>query len=337
MRNNIIQHVEADSAAFKEYFLEYLAPNLSKKLCNSISNLLALDYANRLKSKPELPDYINLCTLRLKKHLSQKIITDESFSSAMSLFAIAITPEKNIDADDDKAQKQSQDAVIDAVIATHFVDLSPDEVILIKSLIKDLLNGKDGKEMLNMISSNPKLFYSQIVAALRENKKQEEMLESIHQHLTKVLSKDKQVKKQHNEPKGLLGKLFLIGGLMLAASTGLVIGGLALPALIVPLTAAAVKFAPILGEQLTNTLAKKPIAPKQESKVQISQALNNKKQESSILKNQEKTVVKSLDKQQIKNLILKVDPNTKTLDQDTNKSKKVLDNRKKTSTKERNI
>jgi hypothetical protein len=335
MKNNIVQHIEAESSAFKEYFLEYLASNLSNKLCESISNLLALDYSNRLKSEPDLKEYINLCTLRLKKHLVQKVVTDESFSSAMSLFAIAITPERDLDADDDNAQKQSQDAVIDAIIATQFIDLSPDELILIKSLIKELLNGKDGKEMMNIISSNPKLFYSHVVSALRENKKQKEILESVQLHLKTIVSKGKQAEKKHIGFKNLFGKLSLVGGLMLAASTGLIIGGLALPILIVPLTATAVRLAPKIAEKITNIVEQESITPKSGSKIQISESPNNKNQKNTLSKNQEKTIIKTIDTQQIKDLALQV--KTSNANQDINKSKKILDDRKKDSVKERDI
>ena len=242
MKNNIILPPGANPEAFQEYFLDFLGNNLSESLCRSISNLLAIDYSGRLESAPELKEYINICALRIKKHLGLKVVTDESFSSSMSLFTIAITPERDIDADDAKSQEQSQDALIDSVIETHFVNLSPEEATLIKSLMKELLNGKDGKEMMNAISSNPKLFYSVVVSALRENKKQKEVSEAIHQHLTTIISKNR----KQTGIKSLASKIAFAGGLMLAASTGLILGGLALPALIIPATAAAIKLAPKL-------------------------------------------------------------------------------------------
>ena len=111
MQRNITLPPGANPEAFQEYFLDFLGNNLSESLCSSISNLLAIDYSGRLESAPELKEYINICALRIKKYLGLKVVTDESFSSAMTLFTIAITPERNIDADDAISQEQSQGAL----------------------------------------------------------------------------------------------------------------------------------------------------------------------------------------------------------------------------------
>ncbi len=339
MKSNMILPDGANPDAFKEYFLEYLGTNLSESLCNSISNLLAIDYSGRLKSAPELKEYINTCALRIKKHLGLKVVSDESFSSAMSLFTVAITPEKDIDTDEDKSQEQSQDALIDSMIATHFADLSPDEVILIKSLIKELLNGKDGKEMMNAISSNPKLFYSVVISALRENKKQKEISEVVQQHLTTIISKQLKVQKQQVGFKGLISKVSLAGSLMIAASTGLVLGGLLLPALIIPATISAVKIAPILGEKVADTILKDaaPIPLKESKNIIVDSGVTDKK--NSITKTTKKTVEHNLRKKELKDLVKTIDIKEKIADKNINQSKteKVLLDKKLNSKNGRTI
>jgi len=318
MKNNITLPEGANPEAFQNYFLDFLGNNLSNSLCNSISNLLAIDYSGRLESAPNLKEYINLCALRIKKSLGLKVVTDESFSSAMTLFTIAITPERDIDEDDSISQEKSQDALIDSVIAVHFVNLSPKETTLIKSLMKELLNGKDGKEMMNAISSNPKLFYSVVVSALRENKKQKEVSEAIHQHLTTISSKDRQNEKQKTGVKSLSSQIALAGGLMIAASTGLILEGLALPALIIPATAAAIKLAPKLGEQTADSLSQNSTTIKPKDSKPLTNEPKTTNKDNSITK---PTVKPNLSKQELKDLVKTVDIKETTITEEIEQSK----------------
>lgn len=325
-----------DPVPFKEYLLEYLGANLSESLCSSVANLLAIDYVGRLESKIDLDYHINECTLRIKKQLGLKVVTDESFSSVMSLFTIAITPERDIDTDDEKAQEQSQDALIDSIIATYFHDLSPEETAIIKSLMKEILNGKDGKEMMIVASSNPKLFYSIVVSAIREKNKLEEVLESVKLHLTKVMSKNKQQVRQQSGLKGLVSKLSLIGGMMLTASTGLVLGGVALPAIILPATAAVVKLSPKLGEKTVSSPEQEVITTQKESKA-IVNTLHATDKDSSITQSTEKNIEQKVDKAKIKDLLesIKISKtNEKTVE---NKFEKKLQTKSKSESKGRSI
>lgn len=325
-----------DPTPFKEYLLEYLGANLSESLCSSVANLLAIDYVGRLESKPDLDFHINECTLRIKKQLGLKVVTDESFSSVMSLFTIAITPERDIDTDDEKAQEQSQDALIDSIIATYFHDLTPEETAIIKSLMKEILNGKDGKEMMIVASSNPKLFYSIVVSAIREKNKLEEVLESVKLHLTQVMSKNKQQVKKQSGLRGLVSKLSLIGGMMLTASTGLVLGGVALPAIILPATAVVVKLSPKLGEKTVSSPEQEVITTQKESKAIVNN-LHATDKDSSITQSTEKNIEQKVDKAKIKDLLesIKISKtNEKTVE---NKFEKKLQTKSKSESKGRSI
>ena len=325
-----------DPAPFKEYLLEYLGANLSESLCSSVANLLAIDYVGRLESKIDLDYHINECTLRIKKQLGLKVVTDESFSSVMSLFTIAITPERDIDTDDDKAQEQSHDALIDSIIATYFHDLTPEETAIIKSLMKEILNGKDGKEMMIVASSNPKLFYSIVVSAIREKNKLEEVLESVKLHLTQVMSKNKQQVKQQSGLKNLVSKLSLIGGLMLTASTGLVLGGLALPALILPATAAVVKLSPKLGEKATSSPEQEVMTVQKESKT-IVNTLHATDKDNSITQSAEKNIEKKIDKTKLKDLLESIGVSKKNEKTVENKFEQKLQTKNKSKSNGRAI
>jgi hypothetical protein len=255
MKNDIKLPEGVNPKPFYLHLEEHLSNNLGDSLIHSISNLLAIDYSLRLKSTPELKEYVKLCGSRLKKHLDQKIIFNETFSSVMSLFAIAITPEKQNEDDNDKSIEQSQDTVIESVISSHFGDLSLHEQQIIRLVLKDLLSGKDGKELLTLVMSDPKLFHSTVLSAIKAKKQQHEISEFVGIHLNSILSQSKTLDQKVTGLKSTFAKIALAGGIIIAASIGVVVGGLALPALILPATLYAVKYGPSLGEKVGTIVA----------------------------------------------------------------------------------
>lgn len=296
-----------DPNPFKEYFLEYLRGNLSERLCISLANLLAVDYAGRLDSKPDLALHINECTLRIKKQLGLKVITDESFSSIMNIFIIAITPERDIDSNEsNKPKEQSHDALIDSIIASYFYDLSPEETVIIRTSMREILNSANGKEMMNVASSNPKLFYSIVVSAIRKNDKLQEVLESVKLHLTRIFLKDKEQLKKQSGLQTIVSKISLMGGLILTASTGLVLGGLALPALILPATATVVKVSPELGEKIASPSDKSPDKKGKEGEI-ITTTLSLTDKENSVVHSAQKNVEQKLVNAKLKNLLKSIE------------------------------
>ena len=255
MKNDIKLPEGVNPKPFYLHLEEHLSNNLGDTLIHSISNLLAIDYSLRLKSTPELKEYVELCGSRLKKHLDQKIIFNETFSSVMTLFAIAITPEKQNDDDDDKSIEQSQDAVIESVIFSHFGDLSLQEQQIIRLVLKDLLSGKDGKELLNIVISDPKLFHSTVLSAIKAKKQQQQISAFVGAHLNSILSQSKTLDKKVTGLKSTFAKIALAGSLIIAASIGVVVGGLALPILVLPATLYAVKYGPVLGKKMGTIVA----------------------------------------------------------------------------------
>ncbi|CAG2170340.1 unnamed protein product, partial [Oppiella nova] len=64
-----------------------------REITITLANIIAIDYVTRLNSKPVLKDYITESIRKLKIFLGQRVITDDSFSIVLMLFAIAISPE----------------------------------------------------------------------------------------------------------------------------------------------------------------------------------------------------------------------------------------------------
>lgn len=335
MKVNLSLPPDVDPTPFKEYFLEYLGANLSKRLCESLANLLAIDYAGRLNAAPDLTIHINECTLRIKKQLGLKVITDESFSSIMDLFIIAITPERDLDTDENnKSNEQSHDALIDSIIASYFYDLTPEETAIIRTLMKEILNSKNGKEMMNAASSNPKLFYSIVVSAIREKDKLQEVLESVKLHLTRIFLKNKEQFKKQSRLQTIVSKISLIGGLMLTASTGLALGGLALPALILPATATVVKASPELGEKIA-TPSNKRINEKGKEEKTITNTLHLTDKENSVGHSAQKNIEQKLIKSKLKNLLESIEVSKQSEKLSNHKFEERLNNKNKSIEKGR--
>ena len=119
------------------------------------------------------------------------VVTDESFAGVMTLFAIAITDKKEIGDGLVNTQEKNQDILIDGLVADQFSDLSPTEQKNVKEVLRALLNGRDGKEIMNFIHSDPKLFYSVVFSAYKEKTKQKEIMEVVTINLNKIIADTK--------------------------------------------------------------------------------------------------------------------------------------------------
>lgn len=256
MKNNINFLKNIDNTPFLNKIKLHLENNLNNYLISSLSNVLTIDYVNRLRAEPQIDKYAMKCVERLKNHLKHMVVTDESFSSTMSLFAIALTEEKNLDDESLKPEEKNQDVIIDSMLATQFGDLSPIEQKNIKEVLKNLLMGRDGKEIMNFINSDPKLFYSVIFSAHREKAKQKDFMTTITNNLNKIIADTKSINRKKNNIKSLVGKITMVIGLAAIASAGAVIGGLVLPALLIPAAAITINLGPVIGEQLGEIIAK---------------------------------------------------------------------------------
>ncbi len=256
MKNNIKLPDNVNPAPFLQSMEINLINNLSRYLINSLSNMLAIDYANRIKHKYEIDDYVEKCTTRLKKHLGHKIVMDEDFSSTMSLFTIAISEAKNLSDDSSRSQNQEQDVLIDGIISNYFSDLPKEEVARLKEVLKTLITSSESRDIMNFISSDPKLFYSIVFASYKEKVLEKERLEFISVHINKIIEEKKSINKSISNVKSLTSKIALSTGLFAAASIGALITGVALPILLIPATLASIKIAPTIGEKLGSAITK---------------------------------------------------------------------------------
>ena len=308
MKNNIAIKLGANPQPFFELITEHLGNNISANLCKSLANLLSLDYANRLGGAPPLKIYIPTCLKRLKNHLGAQVILDNNFSETMTLFTIAITPEKESADNISNSQEQSQDALIEATISELFSNSTPEERRHIKLVIKDLLNSKDAEDLMNMISSEPKIFQKIIINAIEAKIKTKETSNIVRQHIGSLCEHSKQIRNKSEGLRSVVGKLALSGSILIAASLGLVVGGLALPALIVPATIAAIKIAPAIGERIAanvinnNTTIQNQTREFDKAKMSKPNMFINKINKQTIEENIEKSTLPELSQEQLKSL-----------------------------------
>ncbi len=341
MKNNIAIQVGANPEPFFQQIIEHLDNNISSNLCQSLANLLSLDYANRLSAEPPLNEYIDGCLKRLKQYLGTRVILDNNFSEAMTLFTVAITPDKDPSNDKLNSQEQSQDALIESTISAVFGKLTPEEQQSIKLVIKDLLNSKDGEKLMNMMSSEPKIFQKIIINALEAKTPSKEISNIVSQKMGSLAEHSDQIKNKSEGLRSIVGKLALAGGILVAASLGLVVSGLALPALIVPATIAAIKIAPTIGEKIASNIINNNATIQNQTK-QFEQAkiLSTLPQINNIYeKTTEQPAISELSQEQVKSLAKTVDttsietPNvpenepaskTQTLEDNKNKSTRSI-------------
>ena len=68
MKNNIIIPISANPKIFMRELENNLTSNLTDGLIKGLSNMLAIDYVNRVKDIMAIDEYSIICASRLKKH-----------------------------------------------------------------------------------------------------------------------------------------------------------------------------------------------------------------------------------------------------------------------------
>lgn len=255
MKNNLILPEGVDPKPFIDLFQDYLSNNLPLQLITSISNLLAIDYRLRVKASIAISEYVVICCDRLRKHLGYRVILEEDFSAAMRMFTIAITPEKEDDGEI-LTQEQSQDIVIDSIIDAHFSNLPKEEQKLVRSVLIGIIKGGGGREVMNLAVSDPSLFNSKVVNALKGKKGEQMIIQELTSKVNELAINNQALQQKVGTFKGVFAKLAVVAGVALAASAGLVAGGALIPAMLIPGTIAVIKFAPVIGEKLGQTVAR---------------------------------------------------------------------------------
>lgn len=229
-----------------------LSNNLPKKSITTLANMLALDYYNRLNSSLEIKNYAMKCAHKLKNYLKNKIIINESFSTLLELFTIIISPDEDHGEKKDNilTQEQIYDVIVDLLIAKFLTDVSPADLLKVKSAIKELLTQHNNTDIINYISSEPDLVKNLFHNALNLKEKQNQLNQYIITELDNVLNKtirhERKVNLFIHSASKLATALSSIGLLAIGA----VFIGPILPFIIIPATILSLKYAPTIGEKI---------------------------------------------------------------------------------------
>lgn len=245
-----------DVAAFYEPINNFLINNLTKQTCATLASILAIDYATRLSSSGVASDYANNCVSKLKRFLKSQVITDSSFSTALTLFAVAISPEDMNFHDKNNIlnQEASQEAAIDALITMHFGDYSSELQSQIKLVLKGLLAHSSVKEVLDYFSSEPQIIKNIVANSLKSSNKQKEMNDYASSELNKIFHKNIALNARSNSFKRQVASITTGFATLAIATFCAVVGGAALPVMILPAAILSLKFAPKVGEKLGETI-----------------------------------------------------------------------------------
>jgi len=235
---------------FKKDITDNFINNLTGVTCSTLANILAIDYAIRLNSEPEAKAYASKCILKLKNYLKLRFINDDSFSLALKLFVIMITPEN--EHNQHNLSEQSQDIVAENLVENYFGTeiINVEEKAKIKSIFKTLLKEKNFDEIINYAHSHTKLFCTSLRYAVNKYNTPYEINSYIQQEFSKALEISAEFTKKSNIFKQTTGKIagaicaLLVGAISIATS------GAAAAILVVPASIFAVKYAPELGEKI---------------------------------------------------------------------------------------
>ena len=237
-----------DTTLFKKDIINNFINNLTEITCSTLANMLAIDYAIRLNSKPEAKRYINTCISRLKNYLRLRVINDDSFSLALKLFVIMITPE---DENNQNISEQSQDIVAENLVEIYFgaEKISSEEKAKIKNVFKVLLKEKND-EIINYAQSHAKLFRTSLRYGINKYKTPNEINTYIQQEFSKVLEISSEFTRRNNLFKQTTGKIAGAACALLVGAISVATAGAAFSIVVLPVSIFAVKYAPKIGEKI---------------------------------------------------------------------------------------
>ncbi len=238
-----------DTTLFKKDITNNFINNLTEITCLTLANMLAIDYTLRLNSKPEAKKYVNTCILRLKNYLRLRVINDDSFSLALKLFVILITPE---DENNQNISEQSQDIVAENLVEMYFGDekISSEEKLKIKNVFKVLLKEKNFDEIINYAQSHVKLFRTSLRYGINKYKTPNEISVYIQQEFSKVLAISSEFIRKSNVFKQTTGKIAGAACALLVGAISVATAGAAFSIVVLPISIFAVKYAPKIGEKI---------------------------------------------------------------------------------------
>lgn len=143
---------------------------IPKNVNYTLSNMLGMDYINRLEGKRLLSNHIDICTDRISKFLNKNCLIEDDISNAITLFTIAIT-ESNKD----------------------YLDIYNQEKMNNKLNNIDVIKIKNNQKIDNIELKNNILSNSNTINTLRQNINSNNEHRKITHHITSSIGKSKTI------------------------------------------------------------------------------------------------------------------------------------------------
>ncbi|MCC8398445.1 MAG: RP853 family protein [Rickettsia endosymbiont of Labidopullus appendiculatus] len=229
---------------------EELINNITKQACLTLANIIAIDYEIRLKSTPEIKVHINNCIGKLRAFFGQKVITDDSFSTVLMLFSVAISSSPVDYQDRDNILNKSEDIVIDTIINTNFGEANSEERGVIKQVVKDLLAAKNSYELTNFIQVEPEIFRTTVMHAVKKYQNPQEVGDNVRLEMNRIVT----VAAKHNKKmeifKQATSKIITAISVLAVGAISVATAGATFAFMVVPASILAIEYAPKIGEKI---------------------------------------------------------------------------------------
>ena len=234
----------------RKWISKDLVNNLAQETCLALANLITIDHKIRLNLEPDIKDHINSCLNKLRQFLGQRVIADNSFSAALMLFTVAISPTPVKYDNKENILEKSEDVLIETLINTNFGAVNLEERNLLKLVLKDLLKARNSHEIMNVIKYEPELFRTTVLHAIKKYRTPAEITANIKSELSKIVSVAVKHYKKIETFKQTTSKIMTAVCSIALGAISVVTAGAAVALMVVPAAILAVSYAPELGEKL---------------------------------------------------------------------------------------
>lgn len=230
-----------------------LEDNLSSYIISTVSNMLALYYSldkNLRQAEPNMPNYGDICAGRIKNFLQEKVVLEEEFSVALSLFTVAITPEPPPTEDlpslnKIRDQEQGANIICQAILGDEALE---HETALLSDAMDDILGDAQASEIVNFMSINPDI----VLKVLRGKKRHSSEIKTMLTQAAMASTQNKSIVSDFAQVGGLLAcSMLAFAGNIVAVSSFTAIAAAA----IIPVSIAALKYGSFIGEKIGATIA----------------------------------------------------------------------------------
>jgi hypothetical protein len=202
------------------------------------------------KAEPNMAKYADLCSNRVKNFLQGKVVIEEDFNTAISLFAISITPELPPTEDLPSLNKiRDQEKVSDVIgMAILGDEVSPEELSMFSDVMDIILGIPEANDIMDFMGANPEI----VLKILRGKKRKTDEIADILTKAATSSAKSLLITSDFAQLAGLIAcSMMAFVGNFFAVTSFTAIAAAA----IIPVSIAALKYGAEFGEKIGSKLA----------------------------------------------------------------------------------